>query len=177
MQDVSPCVYRDCGCAVVIRSYICYHKIKRLNFEYGGSSEMEKMKQLFASACGFFIIIGIIIRIVVVLAIIGGSIMHLLGFEYRSIGQLILFFVIVAVVGFPLELFAKAFPEAMLSLGRPSFAGCTDPVCFAGPASTIFSMAIVDYFMDSVSTTFVSVLIIGLIMAITSVKDIGKSKS
>ena len=78
---------------------------------------MEKMKQLFASACGFFIIIGIIIGIVVVLAIIGGSIMHLLGFEYRSIGQLILFFVIVAVVGFPLELFAKAFPVAMLSLG------------------------------------------------------------
>ena len=45
-----------------------------------------------------FITIGIIIGIVAVIAIIGGSIMHLFGFEYRSIGQLILFFVIVAVV-------------------------------------------------------------------------------
>lgn len=89
-------------------------------WNYGDSGKMEKIKQIFASACGFFITIGIIIGIVAVIAIIGGSIMHLFGFEYRSIGQLILFFVIVAVVGFPLELFAKAFPEAMLSLGRLS---------------------------------------------------------
>lgn len=107
---------------------------------------MEKMKQLFASACGFFIIIGIIIGIV-------------------------------AVVGFPLELFAKAFPEAMLSLGRPSLQDARILFVLLDLLSTIFSMAIVDYFMDSVSTTFVSVLIIGLIIAITSVKDIGKSKS
>ena len=69
-------------------------------WNYGDSGKMEKIKQIFASACGFFITIGIIIGIVAVIAIIGGSIMHLFGFEYRSIGQLILFFVIVAVEDF-----------------------------------------------------------------------------
>ena len=103
--------------------------------------------------------------------------MHLFGFEYRSIGQLILFFVIVAVVGFPLELFAKAFPEAMLYLGRLSLQDARILFVLLDLLSTIFSMAIVDYFMDSVSTTFVSVLVVGLIMALTSVKDIGESKS
>ena len=146
-------------------------------WNYGDSGKMEKIKQIFASACGFFITRGIIIGIVAVIAIIGGSIMHLFGFEYRSIGQLILFFVIVAVVGFPLELFAKAFPEAMLSLGRLSLQDARILFVLLDLLSTIFSMAIVDYFMDSVSTTFVSVLVVGLIMALTSVKDIGESKS
>ena len=132
---------------------------------------MEKIKQIFASACGFFITIGIIIGIVAVIAIIGGSIMHLFGFEYRSIGQLILFFVIVAVVGFPLELFAKAFPEAMLSLGRLSLQDARILFVLLDLLSTIFSMAIVDYFMDSVTATDASRLVISLILALLSRED------
>ena len=65
----------------------------------------------------------------------------------------------------------------MLSLGRLSLQDARTLFVLLDLLSTIFSMAIVDYFMDSVFTTFISVLVIGLIMAITSVKDIGKSKS
>ena len=66
----------------------------------------------------------------------------------------------------------------MLSLGRLSLQDARILFVLLDLLSTIFSMAIVDYFMDSVSTTFVfSVLVVGLIMALTSVKDIGESKS
>lgn len=49
--------------------------------------------------------------------------MRLLGFTYDSPGSFLLFFVICAVCGFPLEIFSKAFPKAMRTLGLLAPAG------------------------------------------------------
>ena len=37
---------------------------------------------------------------------VGGSIMKIFGFRYESVGKIILFFLIFAIVGFPMEVFA-----------------------------------------------------------------------
>ena len=133
---------------------------------------MLKIKNYSTSFLGSSISLLIIAGIISVLAIFGGFIMHMFGFQYRSIGQLLLFFLFVAVIGFPMEIFAKAFPKALLSLDLLSIQHAKTLFALLDTLSTMIAMTIVDYFMDSVSTTFLSVVIIGFLMAIISIKDI-----
>ena len=46
--------------------------------------------------------------------------MKVFGFEYRSIGSIILFFIIATIISYPLGLIAGAFPKALLSLDKVS---------------------------------------------------------
>ena len=135
---------------------------------------MLKIKNYFTSFLGFSISLLIIAGIISVLAIFGGFIMHMFGFQYQSIGQLLLFFLFVAVIGFPMEIFAKAFPKALLSLNKFSLQRAKVLFVLLDTLSTMITMTIVDYFMDSVSTTFLSVAIIGFFMAMTNTNDIKK---
>ena len=72
---------------------------------------------------GFIICVAVVLGIVSVIALVGGSIMKIFGFRYESVGKIILFFLIFAIVGFPTEVFAQALPNALLSLDRISFLG------------------------------------------------------
>ena len=79
---------------------------------------------------GFIICVAVVLGIVSVIALVGGSIMKIFGFRYESVGKIILFFLIFAIVGFPTEVFAQALPNALLSLDRISFFGCESFICF-----------------------------------------------
>lgn len=70
---------------------------------------------------GFIICVAVVLGIVSVIALVGGSIMKIFGFRYESVGKIILFFLIFAIVGFPMEVFTQALPNALLSLDRISF--------------------------------------------------------
>ena len=54
----------------------------------------EKIKKLAVSVLGYSIIAGIILIIIAAIAIISGSIMRIFGFEYKSVGSIILFFLL-----------------------------------------------------------------------------------
>ena len=69
------------------------------------------MKKLLAAVLGYIIILLIVLAVLVPLTFLCGGLMRLLGFTYDSPGSFLLFFVICAVCGFPLEIFSKAFPR------------------------------------------------------------------
>ena len=73
--------------------------------------EKHKEKIITLLLCGVLFII-----VLSVLALISGAIMKVFGFEYRSIGSIILFFIIATIISYPLGLIAGAFPKALLSL-------------------------------------------------------------
>ena len=75
------------------------------------------MKKLLAAVLGYAIILLIVLAVLVPVTFLCGGLMRLLGFTYDSPGSFLLFFVICAVCGFPLEIFSKAFPKAMRTLG------------------------------------------------------------
>ena len=55
-----------------------------------------------------------------IIALVSGTIMRLFGFQYKSVGSIILFFIIATIMSFPLNLIAGALPKALYKLERIS---------------------------------------------------------
>lgn len=131
----------------------------------------EKIKKLAVSVLGYSIIAGIILFVIATIAVVSGSVMRIFGFEYESVGSIILFFVVVMVAGFPGEILSSALPRALVSSGWGTEKQGT---VFYVILDTLFSaaaMAFADYFMDSVSVSDLAILIISLLFAAASIKD------
>lgn len=136
----------------------------------------KKIKERFASAIAYGLLAGLIIGIVAVIAYFGGAVMKVFGFEYESPGSIVLFFLFTVIAGFPAETIAKAFPRALLSLEKITVRGAKVLFVILDTAVTAVSMAIVDYFMDSVTATDASILVISLILALLSKEDFDKKE-
>ena len=131
----------------------------------------ERIKKLCTAAIAYGLIVGIIVAIVAMIAYFGGAVMKVFGFEYESPGSIVLFFLFTAIAGFPAETIAKAFPRSLLSLEKITVRGAKVLFVILDTAVTAVSMAIVDYFMDSVTATDASILAISLILALLSRED------
>ena len=131
----------------------------------------EKIKKLAVSVLGYSIIAGIILFVIAVIAVVSGSVMRIFGFEYESVGSIILFFVVVMVAGFPGGILSSSLPRALVSTGWSTE---KQGVAFYVILDTLFSaasMALADYFMDSVSASDLAILIISFLFAVTTIKD------
>lgn len=131
----------------------------------------EKLKELAGALLGYSVVAVVILAVIAAIAVVSGSIMRLFGFEYRSVWSIILFFIIVMIVGFPLEVLSSALPAVFADLER-----CTQrqAVALYVIMDTLFSavaMAVTDHFMDSVSASDLSILVISFLFAATSIKD------
>lgn len=129
----------------------------------------EKLKRIIEPIFGYGLVLIIIIAIISVIAIFGGAIMKIFGFKYNSIGSIILYFIIVTIVGFPIDILIQAFPKALVSIGK--IKENTGKILFVilDTIGTGIVMAIVDYFMKSVSATDLAIFVVSFIMAIFSI--------
>lgn len=130
-----------------------------------------RFKNMLTSIIGYGIITIVILAAVSVFALFGATVMRFFGFEYNSVGSIILFFCITAIAGFPIEVMAKAFPKALLSLGIISLKSAKRLFFALDTLATCAAMAAADYYMDSVSATNLSIFVIALIMAALSFGD------
>lgn len=133
---------------------------------------LKKPKNIIKTIIGYGIATIILISIISVLSIFGGGIMRLFGFEYNSVGSIILFFVIVSLIGFPIETFALALPKALLSLDKITPELSKVLFVTLDTISTMITMYLVDYFMIGVSVSDIAIFVIAFIMAVTSMKEL-----
>lgn len=83
-----------------------------------------------AKLIAFFILVAIIIAVISVIAIFAGFIMRFFGFEYESVGSIILFFLLATIVSYPIGLLAEALPKVLLNefhrgtVGQANFCFC-----------------------------------------------------
>lgn len=133
---------------------------------------MKKLRTWLGKFLGYGITALLLFGVFSLVALFGGAIMHFFGFTYQSVGSIILFFIITGLAGFPCELVARALPMALLHMGKISQTAARVVFFILDMTVTVFFMLLVDYFMDSVSATDLSVIVIACIMALCSVKDI-----
>lgn len=140
--------------------------------------ECETLKEFFKKhkekiitllLCGVLFII-----VLSVLALISGAIMKVFGFEYRSIGSIILFFIIATIISYPLGLIAGAFPKALLSLDKVSIYTAMALYLILDTFATFWGLRITDYCMQTISAEDISIFVISLIFALLGVSDIKK---
>ena len=129
----------------------------------------EKAKRRISNILGYIIIIGFLIGIIAVIAMFAGALMGFLGFKYESVGSLVLYFIIISAVGFPLDVVSQALPKALLGLGKVDKK--TARILFVALDSlcTFAVMFAIDYFMDSVTATYLSMIVVSIIFAIISI--------
>ncbi|WP_300530924.1 YrvL family regulatory protein [Peptacetobacter sp.] len=120
--------------------------------------DKEKFKTFIICSTIFLVVLSII-------ALISGSIMKIFGFQYKSIGSIILFFIIATIMSFPLNLIASAFPKALIRLGKINRQTAFIIYLILDTIATSFGLKVVDYYMPTVSTTNISIIIISLILA------------
>lgn len=101
--------------------------------------------------------------------------MRLFGFQYESIGSIILFFIIATVISYPLNLIAEAFPKALFDLERINRKYALVFYMVLDTIATSFGLKIVDYYMTSVSATTISIIVISFLLALPT-KDDFKNK-
>lgn len=125
-----------------------------------------------------FLLCGMLLMIVLsIIALLSGAIMKMFGFEYRSIGSIILFFTIATILSYPLSLLAEALPSALLSLNRISVKIAKLLYVVLDTFVTFFGLKITDYYMQSISAKDISILVISLIFALLCMNDVEKNSN
>ena len=126
--------------------------------------DKEKFKTFIMCSTIFLVVLSII-------ALISGSIMKIFGFQYKSIGNIVLFFIIATIMSFPLNLIASAFPKALLKLGKINRQTAFIIYLILDTIATSFGLLVVDYYMPTVSATNISIIIISLLFAFMGKDD------
>ena len=135
---------------------------------------INKLKKILEPIIGYGIVFLVLIAVISVIAILGGGIMRLFGFEYTSVKSIIIFFTIVTIVGFPIETLALSFPKALLSLDKITIKLAKILFVILDTLSTMLTMSLIDYFMGSVSASDISIFVISFIIALLSMKDLNE---
>ena len=135
---------------------------------------INKLKKILEPIIGYGIVFIVLIAVISVIAILGGGIMRLFGFEYTSVKSIIIFFTIVTIVGFPIETLALSFPRALLSLDKITIKLAKILFVILDTLSTMLTMSLIDYFMGSVSASDISIFVISFIIALLSMKDLNE---
>ena len=128
--------------------------------------KIDKEKFKTFAICGM-----IFLFILSIIALISGSIMKIFGFQYESVGSIILFFIIATIMSFPLNLIASAFPKALLKLGKINWRTAFILYLVLDTVATSFGLKVVDYYMPTVSATNISIIIISLLFAFMGKDD------
>lgn len=136
----------------------------------------NRLKRILEPIMGYSIVFAVILVIVSVISIFAGAIMKVFGFEYESVGKIVLFFVISGVISFPAGVIAKALPEVLWELEKITLRSAKILFFILDVFSTAIGMAIVDYFMESVSATDLALLIVAVVFALPDINEIGKKK-
>ena len=122
-----------------------------------------------------FLLCGLLfVGLLSIIALLCGAIMKIFGFEYESIGSIILFFVIATIISYPLGLIAGAFPKALLSLDKVSIYTAMALYLILDTFATFWGLRITDYCMQTISAEDISIFVISLIFALLGVSDIKK---
>ena len=126
-----------------------------------------------AKIIAFLIFAVIVISVVSVIAIFGGFVMCFFGFEYESVGSIILFFLLATIVSYPIGLLAEALPQVLLNeFHRGTVGQARFLYLLIDTIGTAFGLTIVDMFMNSVSATELAIFVVSFLLALPSMKDI-----
>ena len=114
------------------------------------------------------VIAALVLGVMAVIVLVDAGLLHLLGVRCDSFGWLVLYVLVEAVLGLPLELFTAGLTKALVKLGwaSPRLANLLyiplDTLC------TVFAFWVADMLMEPVEANLLAVLVVGLLSALFS---------
>lgn len=126
----------------------------------------EKLKRLLSGLLGSGILILIVVAVFGLIALVGGNLMVLFGFSYKSTGSLLLYFLTGTLIGLPLEMLITGLSRALYQLGWTNRWQANLLYIPLDTMATFFSFWLADQGMGSVSASGLALWILGLLMAV-----------
>lgn len=120
----------------------------------------------------FLLFVILFLGIISVIAIFGGVVMKLFGFEYESVGSIILLFIIASIISYPISMIAETLPKVLLSFEYLSRNAAILLYVVLDTIATALGLSVVDHFMKSVSASDTAIVVISLLLALPGIKDI-----
>ena len=104
--------------------------------------------------------------VIVALALLGGQLMAVFGFRYQSAGQLVLYFLLVELISFPLDMICQGLPRALYDFKKLSRWQANTLYIPMDALCTMLAFWVADLCMDSVSATGLSLWVIAFVLAL-----------
>ena len=104
------------------------------------------------------VIAALVLGVMAVIVLVDAGLLHLLGVRCDSFGWLVLYVLVEAVLGLPLELFTAGLTKALANLLYIPL----DALC------TVFAFWVADMLMEPVEANLLAVLVVGLLSALFS---------
>ena len=117
--------------------------------------------------------LGLMGGLIALEALVFSGLLQLLGFQYRSLGWLVLYLLISAALGLPLELFTNGLARALYRLGKATRRQANLLFIPLDTLCSFFIFWLVDACIDAVTATGLSILVLALLFALLS-QPIGK---
>ena len=96
------------------------------------------------------------------------------GFEYRTVWSIVLYFIIVSIVSFPFDFLVAAIPRVLLAYRKITKQVAIALYLVLDIMLSYIGFSLIDYFMDSVSATDISILVLAIIFSLFGIKDVDK---
>lgn len=137
----------------------------------------DKIKAVLAYGLMWGIFLVITGGIFVTVSIFAAAVMKLLGFEYDSVWSILFYFLIVGMLGFPLDAWTSGLPNVLIRAGRVSIqTGIALRLLLETICSSVI-MRVVDHFLDSVEASDLAIVVVSFLMALLSLwMDVRKPK-
>ena len=117
--------------------------------------------------------LGLMGGLIALEALVFSGLLRLLGFQYRSLGWLVLYLLISAALSLPLELFTNGLARVLYRLGKATRRQANLLFIPLDTLCSFFIFWLVDACMDAVTATGLSILVLALLFALLS-QPIGK---
>lgn len=131
-----------------------------------------RLKKRLAIWIGCAVAVAVAVAVISTLPVPGDTVMRWFGLKYDSFSAMILYFLLAGVVGFPLQILVKAFPRALLMMGRISMKPAKLLLFVLNTAAIFLMMVLADRLIGAVSVGSVTVFIIALVMSLLSLDDL-----
>ena len=117
--------------------------------------------------------LGLMGGLIALEALVFSGLLQLLGFQYRSLGWLVLYLLISAALSLPLELFTNGLARVLYRLGKATRRQANLLFIPLDTLCSFFIFWLVDACIDAVTATGLSILVLALLFALLS-QSIGK---
>ena len=130
----------------------------------------KKSNKLFGYLLGAAVVFGVIAFI----ALGGGMVMSVFGFEFASAGSVILFFLASSAISYPLARLMTQIPRVMCIDGRITKGAAMALYIALGTVANAVCFFALDKLMENISATFPAILVISVLFSLFGVRDVDK---
>lgn len=147
--------------------------IKRLDKKSSGKANHAvpaKKPKVTGYILGTILVAGVI----AFMALGGGMVMSVFGFQFQSMGNVILFFLAASAISYPIIRLVTQIPRILCVNGQITKGAAAALYIALGTAANALCFFILDKMMDTISATFPAILVISTLYSLFGVKDVDK---